>query len=273
MCAHDWFGCERVEAPRADARRCSAVHPRVARRRRSRRCARRGGGAIDADTYAMAGTYEAALRGRGRRGRARRRAARRGRRAPGVSRAAPAGPPRRDGARDGLLLLRQRRGRRARARASAHGAERVLILDWDVHHGNGTNDIFHADPSVLFVSIHESPLYPGTGPAVGRRVGRRRGLHGQPAGARRHRRRRLPLAGRARRVRADRRLAPAARARLGRLRRAPRRPARDLPRDRGGLRGHDRVGAPRARTPWARRSGWCSRAATTSARCRARWRR
>ena len=41
----------------------------------------------------------------------------------------------------------------------------MLILDWDVHHGNGTNDIFHADPSVLFVSIHESPLYPGTGPA------------------------------------------------------------------------------------------------------------
>jgi hypothetical protein len=53
----------------------------------------------------------------------------------------------------------------ARARATAHGAERVLILDWDVHHGNGTNEIFHADPSVLFVSIHESPLYPGTGPA------------------------------------------------------------------------------------------------------------
>jgi acetoin utilization deacetylase AcuC-like enzyme len=42
----------------------------------------------------------------------------------------------------------------------------VLILDWDVHHGNGTNDIFHADPSVLFCSIHEWPLYPGTGPAA-----------------------------------------------------------------------------------------------------------
>jgi acetoin utilization deacetylase AcuC-like enzyme len=47
----------------------------------------------------------------------------------------------------------------------AHGLSRVMILDWDVHHGNGTNDIFHADPRVLFVSIHESPLYPGTGPA------------------------------------------------------------------------------------------------------------
>jgi acetoin utilization deacetylase AcuC-like enzyme len=45
------------------------------------------------------------------------------------------------------------------------GAGRVLILDWDVHHGNGTNDIFHATDEVLFVSIHESPLYPGTGAA------------------------------------------------------------------------------------------------------------
>src|SRR3954447_10104791 len=53
----------------------------------------------------------------------------------------------------------------ARHAASAHGVERVLILDWDVHHGNGTNEIFRADPGVLFVSIHESPLYPGTGPA------------------------------------------------------------------------------------------------------------
>ena len=41
----------------------------------------------------------------------------------------------------------------------------MLILDWDVHHGNGTNEIFRDDPGVLFVSIHESPLYPGTGPA------------------------------------------------------------------------------------------------------------
>ena len=53
----------------------------------------------------------------------------------------------------------------ARRATDAHALERVLILDWDVHHGNGTNDIFHASDEVLFVSIHESPLYPGTGPA------------------------------------------------------------------------------------------------------------
>ena len=45
------------------------------------------------------------------------------------------------------------------------GIERVLILDWDVHHGNGTSDIFYASDAVLFVSIHQSPLYPGTGQA------------------------------------------------------------------------------------------------------------
>ncbi|MBW3652368.1 MAG: histone deacetylase [Actinobacteria bacterium] len=47
----------------------------------------------------------------------------------------------------------------------AHGAQRVMIFDWDVHHGNGTNAIFHARDDVLFCSIHQSPLYPGTGPA------------------------------------------------------------------------------------------------------------
>jgi acetoin utilization deacetylase AcuC-like enzyme len=44
--------------------------------------------------------------------------------------------------------------------------ERVLVFDWDVHHGNGINDIFHSTRSVLYVSIHEWPLYPGTGPAA-----------------------------------------------------------------------------------------------------------
>jgi acetoin utilization deacetylase AcuC-like enzyme len=43
------------------------------------------------------------------------------------------------------------------------GAERVLILDWDVHHGNGTQDAFYARSDVLYVSSHQYPLYPGTG--------------------------------------------------------------------------------------------------------------
>ena len=43
------------------------------------------------------------------------------------------------------------------------GAKRVAILDFDVHHGNGTQEIFYSDPSVLFVSLHQSPLFPGSG--------------------------------------------------------------------------------------------------------------
>jgi acetoin utilization deacetylase AcuC-like enzyme len=52
----------------------------------------------------------------------------------------------------------------AAASRTARG-ERVLIVDWDVHHGNGTQDIFWDDPGVLYVSTHQHPLYPGTGHA------------------------------------------------------------------------------------------------------------
>ncbi len=51
----------------------------------------------------------------------------------------------------------------AAAAALAGGIGRVAIVDWDVHHGNGTQDIFWSDGRVLFVSLHEAPLYPGTG--------------------------------------------------------------------------------------------------------------
>ncbi|MGL4974227.1 MAG: histone deacetylase family protein [Bosea sp. (in: a-proteobacteria)] len=51
----------------------------------------------------------------------------------------------------------------ARHAQRAHGATRIAIIDWDVHHGNGTQDIFWDDASVLYASTHEAPLYPGTG--------------------------------------------------------------------------------------------------------------
>ena len=51
----------------------------------------------------------------------------------------------------------------ARHAQKAHGVERVAIVDWDVHHGNGTQDIFWDDPTVLYCSTHQMPLYPGTG--------------------------------------------------------------------------------------------------------------
>ena len=53
----------------------------------------------------------------------------------------------------------------ARHAQSVHGAERVAIMDFDVHHGNGTQDIFWGDASVLYASTHQMPLYPGTGAA------------------------------------------------------------------------------------------------------------
>ncbi len=53
----------------------------------------------------------------------------------------------------------------ARHAQRKHGLERVMIVDWDVHHGNGTQDIFYSDPSVFFFSTHQWPLYPGTGRA------------------------------------------------------------------------------------------------------------
>jgi acetoin utilization deacetylase AcuC-like enzyme len=48
---------------------------------------------------------------------------------------------------------------------AAHGLKRVAIADFDVHHGNGTQDIFQREPRVLFISSHQQPLYPGTGSA------------------------------------------------------------------------------------------------------------
>jgi acetoin utilization deacetylase AcuC-like enzyme len=54
----------------------------------------------------------------------------------------------------------------ARYAQARYGAERVLIIDWDVHHGNGTQDIFYKDPTVFYFSTHQYPFYPGTGAAT-----------------------------------------------------------------------------------------------------------
>lgn len=61
----------------------------------------------------------------------------------------------------------------ARHAQTTHGLERVLIVDWDVHHGNGTQETFYEDASVLFFDTHQSPLYPGSGHAdeTGRNAG------------------------------------------------------------------------------------------------------
>ncbi|MGH7551994.1 MAG: histone deacetylase family protein [Longimicrobiales bacterium] len=65
----------------------------------------------------------------------------------------------------------------ARALQAEHGVGRVLIIDWDVLHGNGTQDVFYEDPSVYYLSLHQSPWYPGTGRPDERGAGSGRGTN------------------------------------------------------------------------------------------------
>jgi acetoin utilization deacetylase AcuC-like enzyme len=162
MSAHGWFGASRLEAPEVERSVLELVHP-AAYVDSIRALSEAGGGAIDADTYAVAGTYRASLRAAG--GAVSLVDALLGGSADvGVSALRPPGHHA-EAARAMGFCFFGNAAVAARRATSAHGLSRVMIVDWDVHHGNGTNDIFHADPDVLFVSIHESPLYPGTGPA------------------------------------------------------------------------------------------------------------
>jgi acetoin utilization deacetylase AcuC-like enzyme len=162
MDRHSWFGWERIEAPRVTRDQLSRVHP-LAHVDFIADLSARGGGAIDMDTAAVAGTFEAALRSAG--GAVALVDALLADDEPcGVTAQRPPGHHAGAARAMGFCFFNNIAVAAAHARAE-HGVERVLILDWDVHHGNGTNDIFHADPGVLFCSIHEWPLYPGTGPS------------------------------------------------------------------------------------------------------------
>jgi acetoin utilization deacetylase AcuC-like enzyme len=156
-----WLGWERREAPAATIAQLERIHP-AEHIERIRATSAAGGGWFDADTLASAGSWEAALHAAGgacalvdalstretSTGFA-------GLRPPGhhCERARPMG-----------FCLFNNVAVAVQHALDSHGARRVAIFDWDVHHGNGTNDIFHARSDVLYVSIHQSPLYPGTGP-------------------------------------------------------------------------------------------------------------
>jgi acetoin utilization deacetylase AcuC-like enzyme len=157
-----WFGCDVRQAPEAARDSLLAVHPAEHIDFIADLCAR-GGGHIDMDTVAVAATYEAAVRAAGG-AVALVDALLSGEAATGFSAMRPPGHHAERARAMGFCFF-DNAAIAARHAQSAHGVERVLIVDWDVHHGNGTNAIFHSDPSVLFVSLHESPLYPGTGPA------------------------------------------------------------------------------------------------------------
>jgi acetoin utilization deacetylase AcuC-like enzyme len=161
----DWLGFERRESPEVDRELVEQVHS-PALVAAIERLAGAGGGSLDLDTVVSPGSWEAALHAGGGAvalvdalldGTAR----------TGVSVHRPPGHHATHRRAMGFCLFNNV------ALAAAHavgrrGLERVLILDWDVHHGNGTNDLFHETDAVLYASIHESPLYPGTGPASDR---------------------------------------------------------------------------------------------------------
>ena len=160
--AHGWLGWEREESPAASREALHRVHPEhhVAG---IERLSSRGGGAVDPDTIASAATCRAAHHAAGGAVRATELVLR-GEAPVAASVHRPPGHHAEAERAMGFCFFNHV-AVAARHALDALGAERVLLLDWDVHHGNGTNDIFHATDEVLFVSIHESPLYPGTGPA------------------------------------------------------------------------------------------------------------
>lgn len=118
---------------------------------------------LDPDTYVAPGSVAAALRAAGA-ATALTEALFRGESRWGVALVRPPGHHARPDAAMGFCLLNNVAVAAAHARAL--GAERVLVLDWDVHHGNGTQEMFYSDPSVLYVSLHQFPYYPGTGAAT-----------------------------------------------------------------------------------------------------------
>jgi acetoin utilization deacetylase AcuC-like enzyme len=158
----DWLGLERVEAPAATLEQIERVHSRELIDR-VRGLAEAGGGMIDLDTAVSAHSWEAALHAAGGAAHAT------GRLLGGGETVAFCGtrPPGHHAERDtpmGFCLFNNAAVAASHAIAEL-GAERVLVLDWDVHHGNGTEEIFASSDSVLYSSIHQSPLYPGTGAA------------------------------------------------------------------------------------------------------------
>jgi acetoin utilization deacetylase AcuC-like enzyme len=157
-----WLGYEREQSPPASREALLAVHPER-HIEMVRRAAERGGSQIDADTVVSPGSFAAAVHAAGGA------VALVDRLLDGT---APTGfsahrPPGHHAERNRAMgfCLFNSIAVAARHAVDARACERVMIVDWDVHHGNGTNDVFHTDPQVLFVSIHQSPLYPGTGPA------------------------------------------------------------------------------------------------------------
>ena len=155
----DWLGFERREAPAATTEQLVAVHSPEhveAVRETSAR-----GGSFDLDTPTSAGSWEAALHAAGG-ACALAEALMGGGERVGFSALRPPGHHAGPAQAMGFCLFANA-AIAARHALDSLGAERVFVLDWDVHHGNGTNAIFHSSRDVLFASLHQYPFWPGTG--------------------------------------------------------------------------------------------------------------
>jgi acetoin utilization deacetylase AcuC-like enzyme len=163
-----WHGFERVQAPQVERDLLEAVHQREYVAAVEAFCAR-GGGSIDADTVVSSGSWEAALHSAGG-------AVELTERLLGASASTgfaagrPPGHHAKPARAMGFCLFNNVALAAVHALRN-HGLERVLILDWDVHHGNGTQEIFYARDDVLYVSIHERAIFPQTGEVAETGVG------------------------------------------------------------------------------------------------------
>jgi acetoin utilization deacetylase AcuC-like enzyme len=168
LAERDWLGWERREAPAAREHELALVHsPRLVAQ--VRELSEAGGGRIDADTAVNEATYRAALHAAGGACELTR-ALLRGEAPVGYACMRPSGHHAERERAMGFCYFDNVAVAAAMAIAEL-GLERVAIFDWDVHHGNGTAEIFRQRADVLFFSIHQSPLYPGTGPAEDRGSG------------------------------------------------------------------------------------------------------
>jgi acetoin utilization deacetylase AcuC-like enzyme len=150
----------RVEAQPASEEEIARIHSR-SYIRQVRKVAERGGGHLDPDTYVVSGSYQAALLAAGGLI-ALTDAVLDGRTKNGFALVRPPGHHALTGRGMGFCIFNNVAigARHALARPEI---DRVMIVDFDVHHGNGTQDSFDTEPGVLFVSTHQFPHYPGTG--------------------------------------------------------------------------------------------------------------
>ena len=161
LASSEWFGWERRQAPPAELAELELVHTPGHIRAIDELCAA-GGGAIDPDTFVGPSSFVAARHAAGAAG-AMVRALLAGEGSVGFCAVRPSGHHAESARAMGFCLFNNVAMAAAVAIAEL-GLRRVLVLDWDVHHGNGTAEIFRTRADVLFVSIHQMPLYPGTGP-------------------------------------------------------------------------------------------------------------